>query len=108
MVLPNSLFQTPKPPLSRAGQSPRASALLRKGGLLLISTPDVGSVFARLSGKRWHYYNEYHLSYFSRITIRRLAAEAGLREVGFTRLPRLKSLGCGLFWNESRRSKNEV
>lgn len=71
----------------------RASTLLRQGGLLLVSTPDVGSAFARISGKRWHYYNEYHLSYLTRATIGQLAKRVGLREVGFTRLPRLKSVG---------------
>jgi len=71
----------------------KASNLLRHGGLLLVSTPDVGSIFARLSGKRWHYYNEYHLSYLTRTSIGQLAKKVGLREVGFARLPRLKSVG---------------
>lgn len=70
-----------------------ASALLRPGGLLVVSTPDVQSVLARLIGKWWHYFNRYHLSYLSRQTMGRCAASCGLQEIGFDRLSRLKSLG---------------
>lgn len=70
-----------------------ASRLLRPGGTLIVSTPDVGSVFARVCGKHWHFYNQYHLSYLSRRTLGSMAARYGLREVGHTHLPRLKSVG---------------
>lgn len=69
-----------------------AAAMLSPGGLLFLSTPDVGSLLARLSGRRWHYYNRYHLSYFSRRTLRQAAARHGLQEVAFARLTRWKSL----------------
>lgn len=67
--------------------------LLEPGGRLFVTTPDVGCRVARLCGKWWHYYNKYHLSYLSRRTLGALAAECGLSEIGFTRLPRSKSLG---------------
>lgn len=67
--------------------------LLAPGGVAFVSTPDVASAFARLCGRRWHYYNRYHLSYFSRETLGALAGRHGLREVGFARLPRSKSIG---------------
>jgi 2-polyprenyl-3-methyl-5-hydroxy-6-metoxy-1,4-benzoquinol methylase len=67
--------------------------LLEPGGLLFVTTPDVASRIARLSGRWWHYYNKYHLSYLSRRTLGTLAAGCGLRELGFTRLPRAKSVG---------------
>lgn len=70
-----------------------ASRLLRPGGTLFVSTPDVGSVFARVCGKRWHFYNRYHLSYLSSKTIGAMAARHGLREVGYAHLPRLRSVG---------------
>lgn len=67
--------------------------LLVPGGLLVVSTPDVASWLARLCGRRWHYFNEYHLSYLSRRTLARIAARCGLRETGFARLSRRKSVG---------------
>lgn len=69
------------------------SRLLAPGGVLLVSTPDVGSAFARLCGRQWHYYNKYHVSYFSRATLAATAARQGFRELGFTRLSRSKSIG---------------
>jgi 2-polyprenyl-3-methyl-5-hydroxy-6-metoxy-1,4-benzoquinol methylase len=70
-----------------------ASELLAPDGVLIVSTPDVASVLARLTRRHWHYFNKYHLSYFSRATLGGLMARAGLREAGFARLPRSKSLG---------------
>jgi 2-polyprenyl-3-methyl-5-hydroxy-6-metoxy-1,4-benzoquinol methylase len=56
----------------------RAASLLKVGGLLIINTPDVGSLFARLLGKRWHLIvPPEHLYYFSRATMRRLLSEVG-------------------------------
>jgi len=53
--------------------------VLRPGGLVALSTGDVTSLLARLSGPRWHLYNlPQHLSFFSPATIRRLAS-VGLR-----------------------------
>ena len=70
----------------------KIASLLEPGGMLFISTPDVASVFARLCGSRWHYYNHYHLSYLSRTTIAQIAAGSRLEEVAFARLPRFRSL----------------
>lgn len=54
--------------------------LLRPGGQLALSTGDVGSVAARLSGARWHLYNlPEHLFFFSRQSLRRLLEAHGLR-----------------------------
>ncbi len=69
------------------------AAMLRTGGVLFVSTPDVGSLFARVCGRRWHFYNRYHLSYLSRATIRSLAARNQLHELGCAYLPRRKSVG---------------
>lgn len=69
------------------------AALLAPGGVLLVSTPDVASAFARVCGRRWHYYNPYHVSYFSKATLARTAEPLGLRPIEFARLPRWKSVG---------------
>ena len=53
--------------------------LLRPGGRLALSTGDVGSVVARLSGAHWHLYTlPEHLFFYSRPSLRRLLADHGL------------------------------
>ncbi|MHC4414584.1 MAG: class I SAM-dependent methyltransferase [Planctomycetota bacterium] len=63
--------------------------LVREGGPVCLTTPDVGSILARLSGQRWHHYNRYHLSLFSRRTLSAAAARHGLHLVRFSRRGRL-------------------
>jgi len=54
--------------------------LLRPGGRVLLSTGDVGSLLARVSGRRWHLYTlPEHLYFFSRRSLRRLLEDHGLR-----------------------------
>ncbi|MGD1992862.1 MAG: class I SAM-dependent methyltransferase [Anaerolineae bacterium] len=54
-----------------------AGRLLSPGGLLVIHTIDIGSLFARLLGKHWPWLMEMHLYYFSRHTLRMLLERAG-------------------------------
>jgi SAM-dependent methyltransferase len=50
----------------------RAREALAPGGVLAISTGDVGSIVARVSGQRWHLLTpRHHNFYFSETTIRR-------------------------------------
>jgi len=60
--------------------------LLRPGGLLMLSTPDVGSLVAKATGPRWMGYKlaEEHLYYFDEKTIS-LALEKAAFEVLETR-----------------------
>jgi 2-polyprenyl-3-methyl-5-hydroxy-6-metoxy-1,4-benzoquinol methylase len=67
--------------------------LLPTAGHLFVSTPDVRSVAARLFGRHWHYYDRYHLSYFSRRTLEQAAANEGFQLLGFSHLGRKKSAG---------------
>ncbi|MCA0454664.1 MAG: methyltransferase domain-containing protein [Chloroflexi bacterium] len=57
----------------------RAAELLRSGGVIVLATPDVGSIPARLTGKRWVGYklSEEHVYYFSIPTLSRMLNEAG-------------------------------
>lgn len=57
--------------------------VLRPGGRLALTTGDVGSLVARVSGRRWHLYTlPEHLFFYSRDGLRRLLAAHGLRVVG--------------------------
>lgn len=57
----------------------RAAELLRSGGVLVLATPDVDSLPARLAGKRWVGYklSEEHIYYFSVETLTRMLNDAG-------------------------------
>lgn len=69
------------------------SRRLQPGGKLFLSSPDVGSLPARLLGRAWHFYGPYHLSYFARDTLRFAASRIGLRLIDYRYRGRWKSLG---------------
>ena len=53
--------------------------VLKPGGSLVLSTPNAGSVIARLFGRRWiNWHAPYHLHFFSRDSLARAADAAGL------------------------------
>jgi SAM-dependent methyltransferase len=58
-----------------------SASALSADGLIVVVTPDVGSLAARLLRKRWWHYRLAHVGYFNRRSIRRAAAGAGLRPV---------------------------
>jgi len=64
----------------------KAAAALRPGGVLALSTGDITSLSARLSGPRWHLFNlPEHLYFFSPGSLRRLLARVGCRVRRMTR-----------------------
>lgn len=98
------------------GQLRECHRVLQDGGLLLLSTPDLGSLMARLTGARWMGFKlaDEHLYYFSRRTIAQLLERAGFETIDafhvgkhvtlafFAKrltiyLPRLASLTAGIF-----------
>jgi SAM-dependent methyltransferase len=56
--------------------------VLNAGGYLFLSTPDAGSLAARLLGSRWHYFDpEQHLSLFDRANLTTLLRDRGFQVV---------------------------
>jgi len=53
--------------------------LLRPGGLVVVHTIDIDSLFARLMGSRWPWLMEMHVYYFSRRTLRAMLEKCGFR-----------------------------
>ena len=51
--------------------------LLRPGGIVVVHTIDIDSLFARLMGARWPWLMEMHIYYFSRRTMRALLEACG-------------------------------
>ncbi|EKD96185.1 MAG: methyltransferase type 12, partial [uncultured bacterium] len=56
--------------------------MTKPGSVVALTTGDVGSLVAKLSGKYWHLYNiPQHLSYFDKNTITRMFKESGFEVV---------------------------
>ena len=57
----------------------KVARLLRPGGIFSLATPDIDSIPARLTGKRWVGYklSEEHVYYFSAATLRRMLDQYG-------------------------------
>jgi 2-polyprenyl-3-methyl-5-hydroxy-6-metoxy-1,4-benzoquinol methylase len=80
-----------------------AADALTPGGMLVVVTPDLGSVAARFLKHRWWHFRLAHVGYFNRETLLRAADRASLRAVDIRR-PRsyftveyiLARLGCYL------------
>lgn len=59
--------------------------LLNPGGVLLVVTPDVESILARVLGFRWWHFRVAHVGYFSRSSLERAMQMAGLEPVRWFR-----------------------
>jgi 2-polyprenyl-3-methyl-5-hydroxy-6-metoxy-1,4-benzoquinol methylase len=62
----------------------RIHSLLRPDGLLALSTMNVDALFPRIVGRRWPWYMQMHLVYFSRRTLHNMLTKAGYRVVEVT------------------------
>jgi SAM-dependent methyltransferase len=64
------------------GALERLKAVIRPRGWLFLSTPDAGSLAARVLGQRWHYVDPVqHLALFTRENLRRALARSGFDTV---------------------------
>lgn len=72
----------------------RMAQLLNPGGVLALTTGDIGSMLAKFQGPRWRQIHPpTHLWYFSRETMQRLLARFGFEMVSFRRIGLWRSLG---------------
>jgi 2-polyprenyl-3-methyl-5-hydroxy-6-metoxy-1,4-benzoquinol methylase len=60
------------------------AAHLKPDGIGVLTTPDVQSLVARILGRRWWHFRVAHIGYFSRETMKKALAEAGLELVKMT------------------------
>lgn len=63
----------------------QAAGHLAPEGLAAVVTPDVGSLAARLLGRRWWHFRVAHIGYFSRATLQRALRAAGFELLGISR-----------------------
>jgi 2-polyprenyl-3-methyl-5-hydroxy-6-metoxy-1,4-benzoquinol methylase len=71
----------------------RSHELLRSGGILALSTGDIDSVVARVSGRRWHLLTpRHHNFFFSRTTLADLLDRSGFEVVQMSAPAALYSL----------------
>jgi SAM-dependent methyltransferase len=56
--------------------------LLRPGGALLLTTPNIAGMSGRILGTRWRVVCDEHLTYFDASSLRRLLSEVGFHRVG--------------------------
>jgi 2-polyprenyl-3-methyl-5-hydroxy-6-metoxy-1,4-benzoquinol methylase len=71
----------------------KAYKLLKKQGILFISTPNISSFIAKLSGKKWlHLKPDEHIYFFSRKTIKNMLEVSGLKMIWVGSLGRVRNL----------------
>jgi 2-polyprenyl-3-methyl-5-hydroxy-6-metoxy-1,4-benzoquinol methylase len=61
------------------GMIREAASLLAPGGALLMVTPDIGSLAAKMMGRWWWHHRVAHVGYFNRRSMRRALREARLK-----------------------------
>ncbi len=67
--------------------------ILKKGGLLFMTTPNIGTFVAKASGKNWlHIKPNEHLLFFTPKTIKELCNTAGFRMTHWQSIGRVRSL----------------
>jgi len=81
----------------------KAHAILRPGGTLFLTTGDIGSLLARLQGRRWRMIHPpTHLHYFTTGSMRRLLERSGFEVLGIEKVGTFREinnmlLGLSLF-----------
>jgi 2-polyprenyl-3-methyl-5-hydroxy-6-metoxy-1,4-benzoquinol methylase len=83
-----------------AGFLAALASVTRAGGYVFLSTPDAGSLLARLLGRRWHHCNPYHFSLYGRRAMLEAASRHGFAVVAAEHRP--KRVPIDYLWNYAR------
>ncbi len=70
--------------------------LLSPNGVLYINTPRIDSLVSRLLKARWWGFNQFHLYYFTKNTLRQMLEASGFNAIKWSRYPRTLSLSYWL------------
>ncbi|HAK88148.1 MAG TPA: hypothetical protein DCP24_03565 [Nitrospiraceae bacterium] len=66
----------------------KANDMLKRGGIIALSTPNPESAFVRFKGKAWDLWKEpTHAHYFTPVTMKRLFLETGFELLEYTQSP---------------------
>jgi SAM-dependent methyltransferase len=65
------------------GATREAYEILRPGGWIALSTMDIGSLAARIGGRRWPWLMSMHRVYFTKATMRRMLEDSGFSQIHF-------------------------
>jgi 2-polyprenyl-3-methyl-5-hydroxy-6-metoxy-1,4-benzoquinol methylase len=68
-------------------------AILAPDGMFVLTTMDFGSLFARITGKRWPWLMRMHLFYFTRDTMKKTLEAAGFETMHFSGYTHVVSFG---------------
>lgn len=68
-------------------------SLLDSNGLLVLSTPDIGSFFAKIMGSNWHSIVRIHYYYFDKLSLFKLLERHRFKIIYCSTYPRIFSVG---------------
>jgi SAM-dependent methyltransferase len=80
VIAMSDLLEHVRDPLRTLAAARRA---LKADGVIMIMTPDTGSLTRRIMGAKWTHYKREHLFYFNRRSLSLLAQKAGFEAVNF-------------------------
>jgi len=82
----------------------RIRSILKPGGILYISTPDINSFISRALKAKWWGIQKGHLYYFSKKTLNNLLDVCGFRPLGYASYKRVFSIA---YWQKRLAAYNE-
>lgn len=80
----------------------QVNRILKKGGLLVIDTPNVDSFFAKLRGRKWGDFVRMHIYYFSPKSIEKILKKNGFKIIKIENHSRIIVLKNAVEWLDSK------